>query len=139
ELNTLLIEKKKLTVPSIEEGAEEYIPPIALSKRGNRLLEVEVVGNQIRISLDEKPIENKIMLNEIGEGSVYLESAFSGYGYSQRNLADDVYDGVFEKLVITQAREEIILYDNRLKKLEKVMAVLKSQWDRLIGWFVKNF
>ena len=38
------------------------------------------------------------------------------YGYSQRNLADDVYDGVFEDLVIVDMdKEDEVIYMNKLQ------------------------
>ncbi|HHX60557.1 MAG TPA: glycoside hydrolase [Epulopiscium sp.] len=143
-INELLKEKRNTQVVSIEEGGTEYIPPISLSKRGDRLLDIYVQDNKITISLDEKLVTNKLEINQTDKGAIYLESAFSGYGYSQRNLTDDVYDGVFEDLVIakpslTEEQKETILYDNRLKDFEKVKATLKLQWNNIIGWFIKNF
>ena len=60
------------------------------------------------------------------------------YGYSQRNLVDDVYDGVFEKLYITDNDTEKILYDNRYKGLEKAANVAKELWLNIVDWFIET-
>ncbi|HWR56223.1 MAG TPA: glycoside hydrolase, partial [Negativicutes bacterium] len=72
-------------------------------------------------------------------GAVYLETAWGEYGWSQRNLADDVYDGVFAKLMITEntgAEKEKILFDGRLQGFSAVQYKIKGLWEALINWFI---
>ena len=64
-----------------------------------------------------------------------------GYGWSQRNLADDVYDGVFEQLVITDntgAEKEKILFDGRLQGVAAAVYRAKQQWESIVTWFITN-
>lgn len=67
-----------------------------------------------------------------------LESAFGGFGQSQRNIADDVYDGAFKDLVITSPDGERVYYDNRLHGWELVSYHWKHFWNKVIDWFINN-
>jgi len=56
-------------------------------------------------------------------------------------LADDVYDGVFEKLVITEntgTENEKSLYDSRKKGFEAVKFNLKQFVGQIVNWFITN-
>ncbi len=55
-----------------------------------------------------------------------LESAFGGFGQSQRNIADDVCDGAFKDLVITSPDGELVSYH------------WKHFWNKVIDWFINN-
>lgn len=140
--NEILSEKKRETAVSVEEGGEEYIPEIGISEPGDRLLEITLKENRITVSIDKKIVVSDLEVSRTETGEIALESSFGGYGYSQRNLADDVYDGVFKELVITKAEqsseaEEQILYDNRLKGMEKAVYVLETKWNEILNWFIK--
>lgn len=69
-------------------------------------------------------------------GGIAVGSNWGGWGYSQRNVADDVYDAVFKNLYITSG--DAVLYDNRLKRLEKVIDVAKSTFNRVVNWFIEH-
>ena len=87
-------------------------------------------------------------------------------GWSQRNLADDVYDGVFEKLMVYDYKEDYkpqplveisitghklsvpnpfddggvaILYDSRVHGVEGVLHTLQECWEKLLHFFVHTF
>ena len=68
---------------------------------------------------------------------MYLESSWDEYGYSQRNIADDVYDGIFKDLTITDT-EGKELYTEKLKGIEKVKYISRTYFERIINWFIKN-
>ena len=70
-------------------------------------------------------------------GAVYLESSWDEYGYSQRNIADDVYDGVFKNIKITDM-DDNELFSNELKNIEKVKYLIKNVSSSIINWFIKN-
>ncbi|MBT8858792.1 hypothetical protein ACXO8N_03550 [Lactobacillus delbrueckii subsp. bulgaricus] len=61
-----------------------------------------------------------------------------GFGQSQRNIADDVYDGAFKDLVITSPDGERVYYDNRLHGWELVSYHWKYFWNKVIDWFINN-
>ena len=56
-------------------------------------------------------------------------------------MADDVYDGVFDKVLITEntgTGKEKILYDERYQGVSGFYANVKRAWTQLIDWFIKN-
>lgn len=108
------IEPVKEEVKTVEEGADKYIPSIQINEPGNRQLTIKIQDNQLSVFVDQKKVTQNLSLSGTTSGYIYLESAWSEYGYSQRNIADDVYDGVFQDLLITDAKGNI-LYDNQLQ------------------------
>lgn len=82
---------------------EDYIPDISIQDAGDRLVEITYYNGALSVSIDGKPAVENLMINIDLKGGIALRSAWSEYGYSQRNLADDVYDGVFKSLYITSS------------------------------------
>ena len=80
-----------------------------------------------------------LKISHISAGTVYLEAGWGAKGWSQRNLADDVYDGVFEKLVITEPATEKIIFDGKLQGWEGIKHRVKTTWETLINWFITVF
>lgn len=109
---------------------------IEINTPATRTLEIELNNNNVKVVIDDLVVECNT--NVVNSGYVYLESAWGDYGYSQRNLVDDVYDGVFEKLYITDNNTEEVLYDNRYKGFEKVANVAKELWLSIVDWFVET-
>lgn len=109
---------------------------IQINTPATRSLEIELNNNNVKVVIDDLIVECDT--NIVNSGYVYLESAWGDYGYSQRNLVDDVYDGVFEKLYITDNNTEEVLYDNRYKGFEKVANVAKELWLSIVDWFVET-
>lgn len=135
-------------VKFIEDGAESYIPAIQINEAGNRKVAISLIGNKITVSIDGKKAAEDLTVKDTQAGSVYVESAWGEYGYSQRNIADDVYDGVFKDLYITGVNlndtktnnwdTNQILYDNRLHGFEKIKSKVKSSWSHVLNWFIKT-
>ena len=131
-------EKESETAASIEQGEKEYIPNISVHEKGKRLVHIELKDNTIQVIIDGREAFSGTV-NDLAAGSVALESAWGGYGWSQRNLADDVYDGVFESLVIKEipaAGQEKILYSDKLSGFEAFRYQLKKTWNSVINWFI---
>lgn len=127
--------------PGVAQGAAEYIQDISVHAKGDRQVYLELRGNKLAVSIDGKAVASDLSVHATKAGAVYLEAAWGGYGWSQRNLADDVYDGVFEKLIITEntgAEKEKVLFDSRPQGIEAVTLRVKQLWSALIDWFVTN-
>ncbi len=123
---------------SVREGAEPYLPDIQINEAGNRKVDIILEGNSLTVKIDGRTAAEKIAVGNTQPGYVYLESAWGEYGYSQRNIADDVYDGVFHELVIwNNEKQNTALYDNRLKGMDKTQYEIKNKWNHLINWFIK--
>lgn len=136
-----LKDKNLEKAPTVAEGAEEYTPVLSMHAKGDRVLSLSLKGNTINIMVDGKDAIKDLQVTHRQAGAVYLETAWGGYGLSQRNLSDDVYDGVFEKLVITEntgAEKEKILFDNRIQGFENLQFKVKQLWENIINWFVVN-
>lgn len=124
-------------VKSVAEGAEEYRPEIQINELGDRKLSVTLDGDKISVYVDGKPLWTDREVAHLKEGSIFLQCAWPGYGYSQRNIADDVYDGVFAGIRITDS-EGNELYTNKLKGLEKGLDLGSDVLNDLVNWFIKN-
>jgi hypothetical protein len=136
-----LKDKNYENAPTVAEGAAEYIPDLSVNAKGDRMLSLSLKGDKISIMVDGKEAVTDLQVSDTKAGAVYLETAWGGYGFSQRNLADDVYDGVFEKLMITEntgAEKEKILYDSKLQGFDAFEFKMKQLWGTLINWFIVN-
>lgn len=126
-------------VRTVEDGAEEFIPEIQINELGNRKLDIYLRDNNISVVIDNKVAVKDLPISIKDSGYIYLESAWGEYGYSQRNIADDVYDGVFEDLVITDIyNEDEIIYVNKLQGRELIKEKILNRWNKIINWFIRN-
>lgn len=134
-------EVKDWDVASVEEGAEEYIPDIDIREAGDRALSIILDGENLTVMVDGRPAVENLKISNTSEGQIGLGCRWGGYGWSQRNLADDVYDGVFEKLNITtlpdQDGNNETVYDILLHGLEKVGYEISNVWNAIIDWFIE--
>lgn len=135
-------EKEANPAKSVSDGAVEYVSPVDTLEVGNRHVDITLFGNQLSIHIDEKPAVENLEVSVLEKGSIYMEAIVSKDGFSQRNLADDVYDAVFDKLYIESLPDEkaetAILYDNRLHGWAKVKDVCSHTWEALVNWFIRN-
>ncbi|MDU4959566.1 MAG: glycoside hydrolase [Sporomusaceae bacterium] len=134
--------KSREEAASVAAGAEPYRPDLSVHERGDRQLILSLQAQSLSIELDGKPAVTGLAVPQLPAGLVYLESAWGGYGWSQRNLADDVYDGVFANLRISQdpgTTAEKVLFDARPQGLDAVRLQLKQYWQALINWFISTF
>lgn len=91
--------KKRQKAKSVKEGAKEYVPEIQIQDPGDVKAELTVKGSSLTLTVNGQKLCQR-QIKEQAAGGVALESAFGGFGQSQRNIADDVYDGAFKDLVI---------------------------------------
>lgn len=127
---------KQTSAASVAEGAEEYIPEIQINDPGRVRLTVRLEGNTLRCLVDGQDVTGVIPVSVSGSGGIAIGSSWGGWGYSQRNVADDVYDGVFHNLSITE--NGTCLYDNRLTGPQKLWNTLQAAWIGTINWFIRN-
>ena len=123
---------------SVEEGAEE----INLNEPADRQLSVSVKGNLLTVSVDGYIALQDEKISTTDAGYIFIQSGWGGEAYSQRNLTDDVYDGVFVDFEVTENRgtdKETVLYDNKLHGLEWLADESGRIWDRIANWFIDTF
>ncbi len=137
---TYNIEQVREEIVQTEDSSQEnqdYVPDFQIGERGARQLHISLSGDKLNIEVDGKSAVSGLSVTKSEEGGVYLESAFEDFGYSQRNIADDVYDGVFEDVVIRDSSENV-LYDNSLKGYQKMLGKTGELWNRVINWFIRT-
>lgn len=133
---------KDKKVATVEEGAEEYMAEINLNDEGNRSLHIDLKQDKLTIAIDGFTAVQDLLVSNEEAGCLYIQSGWGGEAYSQRNLADDVYDGVFEDFEVTEntgAEEENILYDNKMHGLEWAAWKAENLWKELLNWFIDTF
>lgn len=125
-----------------EEGAEEYVEEINLNDPADRQLYISVKGNLLTVSVDGYVAVRDEEISTTDAGYIFIQSGWGGEAYSQRNLTDDVYDGVFVDFEVTEnmgAEKETVLYDNKLHGLEWLGNESSRIWKRIENWFIDTF
>lgn len=136
-----LKDKTLEVAPTVAQGAKEYVPDISVHAKGDRMISLSLKGDKMSIMVDGKDVVSNLQVTDTKAGTVFLEAAWGGYGWSQRNLADDVYDGVFDKLIITEntgIEKERVLFDSRMQGFDAIKFKVKQLWETLINWFIVN-
>jgi hypothetical protein len=127
---------------TVEDGAEEYVEDIQLKDPGDRQLWISLKDNLLTVSVDGYYAVQDQEIHVLDAGSVLIQSGCNSDIYSQRNLTDDVYDGVFVDFLVTEntgADKEAVLYDDKLHGLEKVQYQGTKMWKALLNWFIDTF
>lgn len=127
---------KSAPAASVSDGAEEYVPELQINTRGSVKLSVSLTGSTLHVLVDGQDVTGPLTVSTQGSGGIAIGSGWGGWGYSQRNVADDVYDGVFHNLVITE--NGTILYENRLRGFAKAWDVLATGCMNVVNWFITN-
>lgn len=133
---------KRLKVPSIEDGAEPYVPALDLSERDERKLRIRLVGSRLSVWLDGEQVCDRLKITETGRGSVALGAEVwkETERFSQTNLHDDVYDAVFIDPVISRPENERhIYYSYRYIGVEAVLHTIEEIFEGAIAFFANHF
>lgn len=123
---------------TVEEGSKEYVPSIQINEAGKRTVEIELKADKLSLYIDGKKAVKNLTLSRQSSGYLYLESAWGEYGYSQRNIADDVYDGVFKDLKVVALKGNKVYYDNQIHGWEKVKNSIGDIWNGILNWFIET-
>lgn len=151
---------------TVEAGEKAYEPDINIREPGRRDVEIFLRGHELRLKVDGRDVPEVVKVNDTANGKVALEAGFMQLGWSQRNLADDVYDGVFEKLMVYDYQHDYkaqpllelsvmghslsvanpfddggvpVLYDSRLHGVDGVVHTVMEYWEKLLHFFIHTF
>lgn len=128
---------------TVEEGAEEYIENMNINDPGDRQLYIAVKDDKLSVAVDGYYALKEAQISSVDAGYIFVTSEWGGgNAYSQRNLTDDVYDGVFVDFELTQntgAEEETVLYDNKLHGPDWIIWKADRLWNTVINWFINTF
>ncbi len=99
ELETLLT----IQAPGIADGATAYIPDLDIAQHGDRNIRVRLEGSLISVWLEDALVADSLHVTSGTGNNLFLaaEVTRGSERFSQTNLSDDVYDGVFSELCIT--------------------------------------
>ncbi len=126
-------------IDRIEENANLYIPEIQINEPGNRDVSLYLKDDRLSIYIDKDLLVEDLSISKASPGSIYLKAGWGGGGYSQRNLSDTIYDGVFEDLVIRDLDDGgQTIYINKLEGTDLIINRISKRWNRIINWFIKN-
>lgn len=135
EYTRQLLEVQSWQTASVSDGEEAYIPDIDIREAGNRHLTIALNGTSMQVWIDGRVAVDHLEVGGAEAGSVALQTCWYGYGWSQTNIADDVYDGVFEKLTVTDA-DGAVLYENVLHGWDALCSKTAQVWNAVIDWFI---
>ena len=127
----------KKIIFSLDLNKENKDKKIDIKEPGSKKIHITLIDNKLSLAIDENNIVEGLEVQIENSGSVFLESAWGEYGYSQRNIADDVYDGVFKSFKVTDLNNQV-LFDSALSGVEAVTYKIKGSYDRIVNWFIKN-
>ena len=127
---------------TVDDGAAPYEGRESFHRRGKCKLTIHLSGDSLSVEVDGHMGPDRLPLSRTERGAIFLGSSWQGEAWSQRNLADDVYDGVFKKVrVLTETGreddEERLLYTSEYKGLEKAKYRAGEIWDKVLRWFLE--
>ncbi len=124
-------------VQTLQEGGEEYRPETDLLSIGNYQLKVILDGDKMSVFVDNKAVLTNQKVTVTDSGSLWLEAAVQHDTYSQRNIYDDVYDGVFENICMKELKgdgQPVTLY-NYIEGVDRVWVDIKNTYEDVAKWF----
>lgn len=127
---------------AVEDGAAPYEGSESFHRRGKCRLVIHLTGDRLSVDVDGHTGPEDLAVFRTERGAVFLGASWQGEAWSQRNLADDVYDGVFKKVrVLTEtgheSKEERVLYTSEYKGWEKAKHRAGEIWDAVLRWFLE--
>lgn len=121
---------------SLDLNNGKDINEVDIKESDSKKIEININDNKLNLTLDGKIIVEGLEVKNTNKGGIYLEATWGEYGYSQRNIADDVYDGVFKKFKVSEINDTI-LYDSSLKGFDLIRYNLRNYFNKVINWFIK--
>ena len=90
-------------IPGIADGAEPFVPELDIDDEDDRILRIHLEGTSISCWLDGVQIADGLRVGTGAGNNLFLEAEVTrgSERFSQTNLSDDVYDGIFNCLSIT--------------------------------------
>ncbi|MBQ1331236.1 MAG: hypothetical protein IIY31_06305, partial [Desulfovibrio sp.] len=118
-------------------------PVQSFHRRGDHQVQIDLKGDSLTVLIDVKEGPKNLAVPQTGHGNVFLGASWQGEAWSQRNLADDVYDAVFEKFtILTNIKEDIkdekVLFTTELTGFDKFLFRANELWESVLFWFLRN-
>ncbi|BAL81913.1 hypothetical protein SELR_02050 [Selenomonas ruminantium subsp. lactilytica TAM6421] len=133
--------REAIPAATVADGAEPYEHSQSFHRRGDHKLVIDLKGDRLILTLDDKQIPEELTVSDTGHGSIFLGASWQGEAWSQRNLADDVYDAVFDKFTVTTNTgkdKEKVLFTTEFSGWDKFVFQAGELWDRVLFWFLRH-
>ncbi len=151
----------KENVTTYAEGGEEYVPGFDMNDKGSRKTVLLLQDGKISVTVDGHLIADRVDVSNFkaSEDAFALECGVPDEDYSQRNLTDDVYDGIYLDLSVMGVNEGFSdavysklangklerkdeglypVYDNSMQGFELFKDRQSRFWNAVIDWFIAN-
>ena len=124
---------------SVADGGDVYEGTQSFHARSDHQIDITLRDQYISVTVDGNKAADNLEVLDTETGSLYLGAAWGGEAWSQRNLADDVYDGVFDKLMVyANDDSNKVLFSSELTGWEKMKFQVNQVWETVLNWFLKH-
>ena len=123
---------------SVADGAEEYVPELQIQDAGDVGIRLTLEGDRLSLAADDITLADHLKVSVKNAGGIALESSFGGYQKSQRNIADDVYDAVYQDFSVKTPDGSDTIYDYTYHGLERAGHEAGAVWNRIVNWVIEN-
>lgn len=120
-----------------ENPEEEKTIPI--DEEGQRDIRIDLIGNKISVWIDDENLVSNLDVSITSAGYIGLRSATSVIYANERNPLDNIYDGVFSGILMTENESQSPIFDSSLKGMDAFVANTTDIWNTVIDWFIANF
>ena len=120
---------------------DPYEGRASFHRRSKCKLTIHLKDDRLSVEVDGHMGPENLAVSRMERGAIFLGSSWQGEAWSQRNLADDVYDGVFKKVRVLQETgqatdEEQVIYSSEYTGMEKMQHRAKEIWESVLRWFL---
>ena len=131
----------KATVYTHEQtmaGARTPEDEYQVNIKQTREFEIAIQGNKLSVNVDGEPIfADQEIDSSLVKGGIAL-----GASYHKQNKKDDIYDGVFDDVIVKSIEENVdekILFSNTLDGFQKVVGTFKKSINNATNWVIDTF
>ncbi len=129
--------RKQHPAASVEDGAEPDTEMTSFHERSSHDIDIAFKDDALTVTVDGKPAVEDLPLGNTQRGGILLGADWKSDAWSQRNLADDVYDGVFDKFTVLSnpgkdEKDEKVLFTMQYTGLEHYEHRAKEIWEAIL-------
>lgn len=133
--------RKDQPAASVDDGAEPDEVVTSFHARSFHDLDIAFKDDHLTVMVDDHKAAEDITLANAQKGGVFLGADWKPDAWSQRNLADDVYDAVFDRFTISAntgkaAKDEKVLFTMQYTGVEYYEQRAKDVWEAILKWFL---
>lgn len=132
-----ILEKQTEKTGQKTDAAEAQAKNTDIRDAGNTELTVQLTGQTMMLTINGKQKEIVSGITQTKENGIALLASWSN-GYSQRNLADDVYDGIFSGFSVTD-ENRLVLCEGRYRGAKAAVYRIGKLGDSLVNRFLNLF